>query len=170
MKPFSLEDARWANLQGGYRLQYNASVPLRALASGAAADDVWEELWNELHHQGDVGEASYAAVPALVEICVGRGLLDWNLFSIVSAIECCRSEGSNPALPSWLQVDYAEAWECLFGFGLEGLRRSNEPLLVQSILGFIALHKGLRQVGRMISELDASEIEELYANYFGGGA
>jgi hypothetical protein len=27
----------------------------------------WNILWDDLHHQGDVGEASYAVVPYLAE-------------------------------------------------------------------------------------------------------
>jgi hypothetical protein len=33
---------------------------------------VWDELCNELHHQGDVGLASYAAIPQLVRISEER--------------------------------------------------------------------------------------------------
>jgi hypothetical protein len=33
------------------------------LQSNTDSSKAWDELWNELHHQRDVGEASYAAVP-----------------------------------------------------------------------------------------------------------
>jgi len=58
----SLTDPRWRTLKGGYRTLYDASGALSRLAQGY---DVWEELWDKLQHQGDVGEASYAAVPHL---------------------------------------------------------------------------------------------------------
>ena len=59
-----LGDARWKDLHGGYRVPYDASLPLQALSIGR---DVWAELWAELHHQGDVGVA-YAAVTKLIDL------------------------------------------------------------------------------------------------------
>jgi hypothetical protein len=59
----SLEDRKWQEFHGGYRVSYDASVALRSIQDGI---DVWDELWEELHHQGDVDIASYASVPQLV--------------------------------------------------------------------------------------------------------
>lgn len=42
----SLDDPRWKHLQGGDRVPYDASVALARLARG---EDVWDELWQELH-------------------------------------------------------------------------------------------------------------------------
>jgi len=98
----SLEDEKWKELQGGYRCRYDASVALRSLQSGI---DVWGELWNELHHQGDVGLASYAAIPHLVQIAGGAALRDWNFYGLVATIEVERHRRENPALPSWLADD-----------------------------------------------------------------
>jgi hypothetical protein len=60
---------------------------------------VWHELWDELHHQGDVGEASYAAVPIIVESYQKRGVIDWNAYAIVAIIELARNERDNPDVP-----------------------------------------------------------------------
>lgn len=72
----SLTDPIWLELQGGYRMPYDAS---KALAQMEGGESVWDELWNELHHQGDVGVASYAAIPQLVRISEARRGSDWNL-------------------------------------------------------------------------------------------
>ena len=166
MQALALNDPKWLSLNGGYGIPFDASRPIRELSSGASPEGIWVELWDELHHQGDVGEASYAAVPALVEVCVQRGMFDWNLFSLASTIEACRETGNNPIIPEWLAPLYVEAWRALFEFGLEGLRRSNDELLVRSVLGVIAQHKGLKLLGRLLSDLDASEIEELYEQHY----
>ncbi|MEG0881483.1 MAG: hypothetical protein RSH52_09485, partial [Janthinobacterium sp.] len=63
--PLSLDDPLWTTLEGGYRMPYDVAKALKAMQAG---DDVWHELWEELHHQGDVGVASYAAVPQLVHL------------------------------------------------------------------------------------------------------
>src|SRR5262249_40376289 len=114
-----------------------------------------------------VGEASYAAVPALVQIHKDGGVLDWNLFALVTCIETCRRSDDNPPMPGWLQPDYSAAWEDLFELGLEGLRRSSDPLLIRSILPVIAVHKGLQQLGELLAHLDGSEIEDLHQQYLG---
>src|SRR5678809_694906 len=82
----ALTDKRWQRLHGGYRIPFDASVPLAQLEAGKP---VWDQLWEELHHQGDVGEASYAAVPHLVRITQGITVRDWNVYALVALIEIC---------------------------------------------------------------------------------
>jgi len=41
-----------------------------------------------LHHQGDVGEASYATVPHLVRIYRQLGIFDWNLTGLWRVLNC----------------------------------------------------------------------------------
>lgn len=65
----SRTDSIWRELEGGYRLPYDAS---KALIQMEAGESVWDELWNEPYHQGDVGVASYAAIPQLVRISEAR--------------------------------------------------------------------------------------------------
>jgi hypothetical protein len=62
------DDSRWKGLKGGYRIPYDPRPVLRNLEEGKDLSDAWSELWDELHHQGDVDVASYAAVPHLVRI------------------------------------------------------------------------------------------------------
>jgi hypothetical protein len=167
METVSLSDPRWPSLTAGYRVPYDASIPLRALASGNAPQPIWDELWQELHHQGDVGEASYAAAPHLVTICIDRRSIDWNLFALVATIEACRDSSDNPPMPNWLAATYAQAWEKLFQFGIEALRTPRDELTVRSIMGVIAIHRGLRKLGRLIGEFDSSEIDEIYDRAYG---
>ena len=57
-------EEQWAGLCGGYRTPYDPRNAIGKLREGDAKA-AWDELWQELHHQGDVGEASYATVPLL---------------------------------------------------------------------------------------------------------
>jgi hypothetical protein len=163
----SLDDPRWSTMQGGYRVPYDASVALRQLETSTSTDRAWEELWNELHHQGDVGEASYAALPHLVRIARERAFSDWNVYALAATIETARLSGHNPALPPFIEPSYHEAWRELTEFGLEQLRFVSDELVVRSILGAVAIGKGSVKLGRLISEFDASEIEEVYENLYG---
>ena len=62
------DDPIWKELKGGYKVLYNPTVALQKLENGISMSEAWDELWQELYHQGDVGVASYASVPQLVRI------------------------------------------------------------------------------------------------------
>jgi hypothetical protein len=157
-----LDDQRWPSLDGGYRIPYDASAPLREMERADNLQPIWDELWNELHHQGDVGLASYAAIPQLVRIARARNLADWNLYAIASTIESARHEGQNPALPEWLESSYSAAWQDLQSMALDHLRSQTDEVTTRSILAVVAIARGLSKLGRLLSEFHASEIEEVY--------
>src|SRR5690349_8232747 len=98
-----LNDKIWGELKGGYRMVYDVSVPLRLLE---AADDpkdmdrIYNELFLELHHQGDVDLGSYLAIPQLIRIAKQKGLFDWNILALCATIEQQRHLGKNPPLPT----------------------------------------------------------------------
>jgi hypothetical protein len=154
-----LDDPKWDKLQGGYRLPYNPSSALRNLESNVEIAAAWEELWTELHHQGDVGEASYAAVPHLVRIQRERGDLGWNLYALASVIEVERRRKGNPPLPEWLAESYYRSWRDLVEIGMAELNQEDDPLTIRCILGALALAKGAVKLGALISYLDESEID-----------
>src|SRR5947208_2158398 len=54
----SFDDERWNQLTGGYKIPFDPRPSLRKLESQQDTAAAWEELWEELHHQGDVGDAS----------------------------------------------------------------------------------------------------------------
>jgi len=140
----SFDDSRWTQLKGGYRMPFDPRPALAQLEAGSDVDDAWRILWEELHHQGDVGEASYAAVPHLVRIHQQRGVVDWNTYGIVAIIELARDDAGNPPMPKWLEEDYSQALRSLAAIGTTEILRTNDVEIVQAILGVIALTKGLR--------------------------
>jgi hypothetical protein len=90
-----LNDPRWASLKGGYGVPFDPRPALFQLADGTDIQGAWGQLWDGLHHQGDVGEASYACVPHLVRIHEARGMPDWNtswqrLIALAIAVETQR--------------------------------------------------------------------------------
>lgn len=157
-----LDDPRWKELAGGYKQPYDASIALSRLESG---EKVWDELWQELHHQGDVGEASYAAVPQLVRIAKDLPSRDWNFYGLVSVIEVERHRRSNPPLPAWLIEDYRLALHELLEVAIEDLRRTEDEETVRSIIGAMALSKGHIKLGALLTKVDESEIQEILERY-----
>jgi hypothetical protein len=153
-----LFDAKWATLSGGYRVPYDPSAALSKLEQG---QDVWPELWNELHHQGDVGEASYAAVPHLVRIAAAAPRRSWNFYALVSAIEVERHRKSNPPVPAWLTDDYFVAMRGMQSLGLSDLPLRDDSLTVQAILAALALCRRQVKLGALLSSLDQSELDDV---------
>jgi hypothetical protein len=154
-----LDDVRWNNLTGGYKTPFDPRPLLIRLETEPDAATVWDELWDELHHQGDVGESSYAVIPHLVRIHRMRGLIDdWNIYAIVAIIELARTETRNPKIPEWLEQDYFRAIEELAEVGIAEISRTKEPDAVRAKLSIIAIAKGLRNHGRFLVNYSESEI------------
>lgn len=166
----SLEDARWSELSGGYHIPFDPRPLLRRLESGEDVEAVWSELWQGLHHQGDVGDASYAAVPHLVRIHRQRGIPDWNTYAIVATIELARGRGTNAGVPEWLRPGYDEALRQLAETGLNELPRVRAQEAVRSILAILAIWKGARIYGRVLAELTEDEVREVERQAFGNNA
>jgi hypothetical protein len=154
-----LSDARWEGLLGGYRVPYDPRPALRALYGRDAS---WAELWNELHHQGDVGIASYASVPHIVAAYRQFATPDWNAYALVGAIELARVSGPrNPPLPEWLTAEYHQALQSLASCGTAQFDTASEPELVRSILSILAISKGHHTAARLILDFTEDELHEL---------
>jgi hypothetical protein len=147
-------------MRGGYRLPYDPRPALAKLREDGENREAWRELWNELHHQGDVGDASYVAVPMLVELrATGTPSLP-NLYALVATIELERHRRANPPLPDWLASDYTGAWRGLLDFALSDIVASTDPQTVQSALAVAALAKGLLEVGALLWYHDPGTLVE----------
>lgn len=156
----AFDDKRWEGLKGGYKTPYDPRPALRELEAGSDAEAVWDQLWEELHHQGDVGDASYATVPHLIRIQAESPKVDWNLYALISTVEIERHRSGNPPLPAWLTESYREAWARVLEIGSRDLARTDDPLTVTSILGALALAKGQVKLGAFIAHSDTSEVDE----------
>jgi hypothetical protein len=156
-----LADKRWTSLLGGYRIPYDPRRALSLLEGGENIPGAWDELWNELHHQGDIGTAAFAAVPHLVRIHELRRVPDWNTYGLAAIVELARDRADNPQLPSDLSTFYDSAWNRLVDIGLEELSAANSPTLVTSIMAVVAIGKGLRTLGRLAIEFTEDERLEL---------
>ncbi len=103
-----LNDNKWKELEGGYRIAYDTSIPLKKLETAESTEEinsVFTELWNELHHQGDVGLAFYFSVPHIIRIAKEKKLFDYNVLGLIATIEIER-HGDNPTLPKEFEKEY----------------------------------------------------------------
>jgi len=157
----SFDDEHWNGLKGGYRVPFDPRPLLRKIESGEDLKNTWHELWGELHHQGDVGEASYAAVPHLVRIHRQIGALDWNPYALVACIELARTKADNPALPGWLEAEYFDSIQEIAKIGIAQFPLAKTPTDVRGILMILALSKGARTYARLILEFSEEELLDL---------
>jgi hypothetical protein len=155
------DDIRWLELHGGYRTRFDPRALLRQLESAHEKESVWHELWGELHHQGDVGEASFAAVPHIVRIYKRTKTIEWNTYAIVAIIELARNVGQNPDLPAWLRTDYFDALRSLAETGAREILHSGDIDTNRAILSILALSRGLRVVARFLITCTEGELSEL---------
>jgi hypothetical protein len=155
------DDIHWMKVDGGYRMRFDPRPLLIKLESGGNSAAVWDSLWNELHHQGDVGEASFAAVPHLVRIYRKSGGIEWNTYAIVAIIELARNAGGNPDVPEWLKDDYFGAIRQLAENGAEQVLHAKDPDTIRAILGVLAIERGLRLCGKILVKYSEDELLEI---------
>ncbi|SCY28544.1 hypothetical protein [Microvirga guangxiensis] len=153
----------WSGLIGGYRIPYDPRPALQAIEQGKA-ELAWEELWENLYHQGDVGSASYAAVPEIVRIIAHTEKPDWNTYALISTIEEARLSEHNPPVPEWLEPAYQEAWKRVPELALVHLAPASDETLICSILAALAQAKGQTTLGKL-ALLTERELQEIIADY-----
>ena len=158
----ALDDPKWKKLKGGYRVLYDPTPALRKLAQGKNA---WKELWENLHHQGDVGDASYAVVPQLVAMVedLPRTL---DFYGLISTIEMERHRKGNPKIPAWLRKDYRKAVNDLYELAAIDLRKTKNSRMIPWILAAMAFAKGEIKLGTFLCS-DPSEIDEILEESLG---
>ncbi|PZR25875.1 MAG: hypothetical protein DI535_16340 [Citrobacter freundii] len=165
----TLQDKNWYKLDGAYRKPYDASVPLMKMEQSSDPGvhaKIWEELWSNLHHQGNVGLASYMAIPQLVRITKEKGLVDWNLFGLCSLIEQHRHDEDNPDLPAAAQAYYQDGLTELNELALEILKTDQEDAVFTTALAAIATCSGRINLGKALIQLEDEDVLEEFLEQF----
>jgi hypothetical protein len=156
-----ISDPRWSEMLGGYRIPYDPRPALNALAKRIDDADAWDALWSNLYHQGDVGEASYAAVPHLARIYLSCGKPNWNVYALVATIELCRVADGNPSLGGGLRASYEGAWKVLVELGLREILHTEDALLTRSIFAVISIAKRQPVLGKTALNFNESELANI---------
>lgn len=170
----ALDDTHWTDLTHAYGSASDIPGLLRQLAeaTGPTGDydsEPWYSLWSSLCHQGDVFDASYAAVPHIVAIaCRASGPVDFGFFQLPAAIEISRANGKGPELPSDLASAYRDAVPRLADCVAIHRHENWDGTMLQSAMSALAVAKGHPRMGEAIMNLDDVLIEKLIALDFSG--
>jgi hypothetical protein len=165
----NLNDEIWQEIEGGYKTPYDVSIPLKKLEETSDPEvikTIWKELWDELHHQGDVGLASYLAVPQLVRIGKQKKLFDWNLLGLCSIIEQERHSDNNEPLPPEFNNYYYQGLEDLKEFVLNNLHHDMDDTTYIAALGTLATCTGRIKLGKAIIGLEDQSIMDEFLEQF----
>ncbi|HEY0054792.1 MAG TPA: hypothetical protein VGB63_05505 [Pedobacter sp.] len=164
-----LTDDIWKRHEGGYRTLYDASLALTRLEQAnnpQAFQIIFDELWNELHHQGDVGISSYLALPQLVRICKLKEIFDSNLLGLCCVIEQQRHFAENPALPSEFEEYYIQGLLDLKTLVLTKIDKELDDSIYTFALATLATCSGKIKLGKAIMELDDQDIMDEFLEQF----
>ena len=164
-----LNDPGWKEFEGGYRMPYDASIALKKLAAAESKkeiDEIFKELRNELHHQGDVGLASYFSLPHIIQISKEKKFADYNVFGLVTVIETER-HNNNPKLPPEYETEYLKALR-------EGvpdlvnmiIQDDWDTTLSSTVMAALAATKGHIEMAKAILKMeDADIVTEFLEDY-----
>lgn len=153
-----MDDERWIGLEGGYRVPFDPRPLLARLEREPDDPLAWDALIEGLYHQGDVGEASYAAVPPLVAFGIKQKKLPWQMLALVAFIEMARESGNNPPVPEWIAPAYGQALSTLAGECMQQLPDTEEEESARGMLCLIALWKGFRVFARAVGDYTEQEL------------
>jgi len=163
-----LDDSRWSRYRGGYNRVVVDVVPfLRKLQDADMSEADWNILWDDLHHQGDIGEASYAVVPYLAEYARKAPRIAWHAFGFPAVVELERTEHQNPGVPSEISESYFSAIQDLPTIALSRGQECWDEHCFEPVMACLAISLGHRTHARAYLDLTESEIPEFYKYYYG---
>jgi hypothetical protein len=163
-----LDDTKWKKYRGGYNRAVRDLVPfLTKLQSLEMSEEDWNILWDDLHHQGDIGEASYAVVPYLTEYAKSAPAIAWHAFGFAAVVELERTEHDNPEVPEELRDSYFDSIKELPKIALERGADVWGKSCFEPVMACLALSLEHREHARAYLDLTESEIPEFYKYYYG---
>jgi len=162
-----LDNPQWQEFEGGYHIKYDASVPLKKLEAAASSEnikEIIEELSDELYHQGDVGVASYLAVPHLIRIGIEKQIIDWRLLNLVASIEVQRHK-SGIRIPEQYEQDYLVSLQSIGKLTSINAHPLWDRTYACCALAALAASKGHIDMAEVILEFEDQDLTEKFGEF-----
>lgn len=159
----SLESPLWANLTHAYGNASDVPSLLEALEALPTSDgnaEPWFSIWSSLAHQGDVYDASFAAVPHVVGLLESSpALAPIDFFLFPTWVEICRQR-NNIEVPVELKDDYNAAIAKLSEIVCKAHSRMWRSSELSCVLAAFAISKGDLRLGAAIFELTPDVLQD----------
>ena len=164
----SLDSPRWSELRHAYGLASDIPALLRglhALPSSSEDAEPWFTLWSALAHQGDVYDASFAAVPHVVEAMARDPLkADFSYLQFPSWVEICRVR-NGAKVPEDLESAYLASLARLPALVAAASAREWDEGFLRCALAALSVAKGQPNVGEASLEL-TPEVARQFMEWF----
>ncbi len=152
----NLDNPQWRLLNHAYGLATDTPSLLLQLSQAPHSpmnSEPWASLWSSLAHQGDVYEATFAALPHIVKIALKNiSTIDGSYFQFVAWIEICRV-AKHVIIPDDLEKPYFDALSQVPSLVAMCSKRDWSADFMQSALSAIAASKGQILLAEAILEL-----------------
>ncbi|HDR9492197.1 hypothetical protein [Burkholderia stabilis] len=152
----SLDSSRWAEL--GHAYGNAADIPallkqLEGMPASANNSEPWFTLWSALAHQGDVYDASFAAVPHVVRaLASAPERADHSYFQFPAWVEICRARNMIQ-VPADLEPAYLLSLAQLPSLVATVSERACDAGLLVCMLAAVAVAKGQPKIAEAVLEL-----------------
>lgn len=160
LMPPDANEVGWGELRGGYGQVVDPRPIVARLAAPDTRELGWELVWNDLHHQGDVGGASYAAVVLMARLASSGVDLGWQFLAFVATVERCRFGKGNEEMPDWLASAYSDAWRTAFESAVRVLEAGSDDLAMRCALSVLAMATRQYKLGVLLLEMDVHEVDD----------
>jgi hypothetical protein len=165
----ALESNYWSELRHAYGAATDIPALLSQLTTLPASQgetEPWFSLWSALAHQGDVFDASFAAVPHIVRAAATNPLgADAVYFQFPAWVEICRRK-QELEVPSELAKAYFDALAKLPSLVAAASAREWDADFLQCALSAIAAAKGQPLVAEAVQELSPEVAGEFMEWFF----
>lgn len=165
----ALESNYWSELRHAYGVATDIPALLSQLTTLPASlgeAEPWFSLWSALAHQGDVFDASFAAVPHVVRAAATNPLgADTVYFQFPAWVEICRRK-QELEVPAELAVAYFDALAKLPSLVAAASAREWDADFLQCALSAIAAAKGQPLVAEAVQELSPEVAGEFMEWFF----
>jgi hypothetical protein len=163
-----LDNPRWSELRHAYGSAQDLPTLLRALQeipSSSGDADPWFTLWSALAHQGDVYDASFAAVPYVIEaMSRDPAKADSSYLQFPAWVEICRLKNNAP-VPGDLEPAYRAALARLPGLVAAAAAREWDEGFLRCALAALSVAKGQPGIAEASLEL-TPEVARQFMDWF----
>jgi len=156
----NLDSPVWSSLRHAYGAASDIPSLLRQLQKlppSEEDEEPWFTLWSALAHQGDVFDASFAAVPHVVAALAQNPLgAHETYFQFPAWVEVCRSK-NGIEVPEILAPSYFDALGRLPSLVAAASLRTWDAGFLACALSAIAAAKGQPEIAEAVLELTSAE-------------